>query len=55
MSRKISGPERRALSGMANALRLVASDVARLNRHYMLGVVDAVFAYYQLTSDGRGS
>src|SRR5660397_205514 len=44
LDRKISGPERRALDGMAASLGLSEADVARLNRHYMLGVVEAVLA-----------
>jgi len=40
--RKVSTAERRALDGLIAALGLGADDVARLNRHYMRGVVDAV-------------
>ncbi len=53
LDRKISTAERRALDGMAAALGLTADDVARLNRHYMLGVVDAVCADDQLTGEER--
>jgi DNA polymerase-3 subunit epsilon len=53
LDRKISVPERRALEGMATTLGLGAGDVARLNRHYMLGVVDAVCADDQLTREER--
>ncbi|UPU88090.1 hypothetical protein LGT36_012705 [Demequina sp. TMPB413] len=53
LDRKISVPERRALEGMATTLGLGADDVARLNRHYMLGVVDAVCADDQLTREER--
>jgi DNA polymerase-3 subunit epsilon len=53
LDRKISTPERRALEGMASSLGLGADDVARLNRHYMLGVVDAVCADDQLTREER--
>src|SRR5660397_86280 len=53
LDRKILGPERRALDGMAGALGLGADEVARLNRHYMLGVVDAVVADDQLTREER--
>ncbi len=38
---------------MASSLGLAAGDVARLNRHYMLGVVDAVCADDQLTHEER--
>ncbi|UPU88081.1 hypothetical protein LGT36_012655 [Demequina sp. TMPB413] len=53
LDRKISVPERRALDGMATTLGLGAADVARLNRHYMLGVVDATCADDQLTHEER--
>ncbi len=59
LDRKISVPERRALEGMATTLGLGAADVARLNRHYMVGVVgvvgvvDAVCADDQLTREER--
>ena len=53
LDRKISGPERRALDGMATSLGLGGDDVARLNRHYLLGVVDAVCADDQLTREER--
>ncbi|WP_430867193.1 exonuclease domain-containing protein [Demequina aurantiaca] len=53
LDRKISVPERRALDGMAAALGLRADQIGRLNRHYMLGVVDAVCADDQLTRDER--
>lgn len=51
--RKISVPERRALDGMAASLGLGEADIARLNRHYMLGVLDAVAADDRLTSEER--
>ncbi len=38
---------------MAASLGLRRADVARLNRHYMLGVVDAVCADDQLTREER--
>jgi len=53
LDRKISGSERRALDGMVGSLGLGGDDVARLNRHYMLGVVDAVCADDQLTHQER--
>lgn len=53
LDRKISVPERRALDGMGASLGLTTDDVARLNRHYMMGVVDAVCADDQLTTGER--
>ncbi len=38
---------------MASSLGLATDEVARLNRHYMLGVVDAVVADDQLTREER--
>ena len=55
LDRKISTPERRALDGLAEALGLGAPDVARLNRHYMLGIVDAACEDDLLTHDERAS
>lgn len=53
LDRKISADERRALDGLAASLRLTAADVERLDRHYMVGVVDAVCADDQLTPGER--
>lgn len=53
LDRKVSGDERRALEGLADALGLSRADVERLNRHYMLDVVDAVCADDQLTPAER--
>ena len=53
LDRKISVPERRALDSLAGSLGLDADAVARLHRHYMLGVVDAVSADDQFTAQER--
>lgn len=55
LDRKISTPERRALDGLAASLGLGAPDIARLNRHYMLGIVDAGCQDDLLTHDERAS
>ena len=49
--RKISAPERAALDELAQSLRLGTSQLASLNRHYVLGVVDAACADDKLTRD----
>jgi DNA polymerase-3 subunit epsilon len=53
LDRKISADERRALDGLAASLGLTDADVERLNRHYMLGVVNAVCVDDQLTPNER--
>ena len=53
VDRKISVDERRALEGLAASLGLSVADVERLNRQYMLGVVDAVCADDLLTPAER--
>ena len=53
LDRNISTPERRALDTLAASLGLDAQTVARLNRHYMVGVVDMACADDQLTSEER--
>ncbi|WNM26391.1 hypothetical protein RN607_09270 [Demequina capsici] len=55
LDRRISAAERVALSSLAGALGLGAGDVARLNRRYLLGVVDAVCADHVLTADDRAA
>jgi DNA polymerase-3 subunit epsilon len=51
--RRIANDERRALSALAATLGLTDEDVAQINRHYMLGVVDAACADNLLTREER--
>ena len=53
LDRKISTPERRALDGLAESLGLATTAIARLNRHYMLGIVDAAREDDLLTQEER--
>lgn len=55
LDRKIATPEIRALEGMAASLGLTSSDIARLNRHYLLSVVDAACSDNVVTSEERAS
>ncbi|WNM26394.1 exonuclease domain-containing protein [Demequina capsici] len=55
LDRRISAAERAALSSLAGALGLGAGDVARLNRRYMLGVVEAVCADDVLTANDNAA
>jgi DNA polymerase-3 subunit epsilon len=53
--RKISPSERASLDGLTASLGLTATQIAELNRHYMLGIVDMVAADDMFTREERAT